>query len=196
MNKFDTKIIIPDPQDLISGSFKLVAPVAFFVLCAACVRSYYAMNGYPPPVLFGTPFYILLTIVLPILFLYLWYHKNYTEKGTLALDKDTITVGWNEPHKDFVFNINEIEDLRVIYDGYSDFFGPNKGTENKIMFTHNHKVYNFNFLLANEEAASDMAKVLQTWYAKGIKITETNTKGEDRYLMLYSPSSKTKANLA
>ncbi|MGB1206432.1 MAG: hypothetical protein ACPG5B_12340 [Chitinophagales bacterium] len=185
MAHFHTDLVVPDKQDSLSGLFKVVIPSILFMLLAAFLQSYYVMNGYAAPTFLGKPF-VLLSLLLPVLLSYLWFHNNYEKKGEFSVSSDSIGFEWGEPHSKFNFPLNEVENLTVVYDGYSGFFSHTKGTENQLQFRHKGKNYALNFLLKDEEAASDMAKVLKTWYDNGVSFKEINTNGEERYLMLYS----------
>ena len=189
MAHFHTDLVIPDKQDSLSGVFKVVIPSILFMILAAFIHAYYIANGYPAPVFLGKPF-ILLSLLLPVLFSYLWFHKNYEKKGELSVSSDSIDLEWGEPHSKFNFPLSEVENLSVVYDGFGGFFSHTKGSENQLQFGHKGKDYALNFLLKDEEAASDMAKVIKTWYDNGVAFKEMNTEGEERYLMLYSDRYK------
>ena len=162
MAHFHTDLVVPDKQDSLSGFFKVVIPSILFMILAAFLQSYYTMNGYDAPVFLGKPF-VVLSILLPVLLSYLWYHNNYDKKGELSVSTDSIGFEWAEPRSKFNFPLSEIQNLTVVYDGYSGFSSHTKGTENQLQFKHKGKNYALNFLLKDEEAASDMAKVIKTW---------------------------------
>jgi len=191
MAQFTTHVVIPDQQESISGFFRVIAPVLTIVIFAGLTACYYPLNGYAPPVFLGTPLFLLAAILLPILLAYLWYNQNYAVRGDLQLSENAIDMHWANPSRHYHFDLAKISKLKVIYDGYDSLWGGAKGTENALSFTDDKgEVYYINFHLGSEEAASDMAKVLKTWYDNGVQFTETNLKGEPRFLMLYSAKNK------
>lgn len=185
MTGFKTDLVIPSKTESASGFFKVVGPTFTLVLFAAFIRSNYLMNMTDPPFFLTWPL-ILLVACIALSLTMVWYHKSYTAKGDLAIDEDNIHYSWKEPKEDKSFPINEVSNLKLVYDGYADFWSTAKGIDNVISFNHNGNSYSFNFRLNNEEAASDMAKVVKAWYDKGITIEEEDTAGDERYLMIYS----------
>ncbi len=189
MASFHTDLVYPDNQDSISGFFKVVAPTLLIVIFAALTYFYYIQNGYEAPVLVLYPA-VILSVFLPLLMLYMWYHKNYTKKGEVHLSTDKIGYDWDDPKSHFSYDMKDVKNLKLVYDGYAQTFGGSKGTENRLTFKHGNDHFDINFRLANEEAASNLAKVVKTWYQNGVDFEEVNTAGEKRYLMIYSEKAK------
>jgi hypothetical protein len=193
MASFKTDVVTPDKHDSTTGFFRVVFPTILLLILVAFITYYYPMNGYKAPIFLGWPLVLLTAVILPIIFIYNWFHNMYQKKGTLALTDDTIHVHWNEPSRDWHFDVNKVSNLKVVYDGYPSFWGASKGTENCIEFKEaNGEEHSFNFRLGSEEDASEMAKIMRTWYEKGISISEEDINGEDRFLMLYSARNKAK----
>lgn len=190
MSNFQAEILSPNKQEKVSFFFRVLAPGVIWAFWVNFTRSYYAQNGYPYPFLFNN-FMIWFTVFsLPLLFLYLWYHKVYDPKGTIEVSDSDITVDWADPTSQQIYPINELTDLTVVYDGYPMIVGPFKGTENQIKFTYKGDPYTINLRLTGEEHASDFAKAVRSWYEAGVRFREQNTEGKETYLLFYHPADK------
>ncbi|MGB0840275.1 MAG: hypothetical protein ACPGXL_09055 [Chitinophagales bacterium] len=187
---FNTDIVLPDENDSISGFFKVVGPTFAVALFGAFLSAYYQYSATEPGIFSSPTLWWLITIFVAIASFLFWYNGNYKKIGEVALTGDAIEMKWESIDRTYHFDLDKVSNLSIMYDGYAMFWGPKKGTENHLSFTHNGNDYNFNFRLADEEAASDMAKVLKSWYAQGKAINETNSNGEARYLMLYSEEAR------
>jgi hypothetical protein len=190
MSNFQAEILTPDKQDKVSFFFRVLAPGVIWAFWVNFARSYYAQNGYPYPFMLGNGIIWLTVFSLPLLFLYLWYHKVYDPKGTIEVSNDLIKVDWEDPKSQMNYPISELKDLTVVYDGYPMITGPFKGTENQICFTHKGNPYTINLRLTNEEHASDFAKALRSWYEAGVSFREQNTAGQETYLLFFNPADK------
>lgn len=191
MTAFQTEIIVPDKQEKVSNFFRVLIPAAILVWLVAFTRVYYTMNGYPAPVLINI-LLVLSLICLPIIWWYTWFHNTVETKGELHLSDSDIDLHWADPQVQFHYPINEVKNLSLVYDGYAggSLLNPNKGTQNLIQFTHKGENIALNFRLNSSEAASQMAAVVKSWYERGINIAEKNSKGEERYLMIYGGQHK------
>lgn len=190
MASFTTRLVVPDKQDAISGFFKVVVPALTFAMAAAFIQTYYGMNGKEIPMFLDKPLLIIFCILLPAWFIYRWYHNIYEDKGSISFTDQGVDFQWDGASKSTHVNLSDMKNLTLVYDGYADFWGPSKGTENRIEFTQGNTPYSLNFRLADEEAASAAAKVVETWYQQGAKINEVDTEGNGRYKLLYSSKYK------
>jgi len=190
MSHFTTEVLVPNQQPKVSAFFRVLAPAFLLTMGVAFFRTYYVMNGYPAPMLLNI-LLVLAFCVLPIVWWHTWYHNTVEKKGELHLDSNSIDVHWDNPSVAMRYPLSEVSNLQVIFDGYdSGLLSPKDGTQNSLKFTHNSTAYHFNFRLASEEAAGEMAKVLKSWYERGIPFAELDTKGRERYLMVYEGQYK------
>ncbi len=185
MNAFQTELVIPNQVESSSGVFKVVLPVLLLVLIVAFTRSYYPQNGYPVPPLLDI-LLILALVVLPLVWLYNWYNNYYQKVGKLALSEDQIAYEW-EGVKTVKFDVDKVKDLAIVYDGYASATGASSGNQNLLSFVHEGESYNLNFRLNSQEEAEEMGDVIKQWYTKGVRLKETDSQGDPRYLMLYEP---------
>ncbi|MEZ4884219.1 MAG: hypothetical protein R3E32_05715 [Chitinophagales bacterium] len=187
---FHTEIAKPDKVESTSGLFKVILPSFLVVVLLSFIPAYYKMNMLDTPVLFSSSFIFLLLLLIPFLFFYNWYHKNYEEVGELNLTSDAIEFELEGVDRKWHCPITEVKDLTVIYDGYGGLLSPKKGDGNVISFVADGEAYELNFVLPSQEDAEKMGDVLKQWYAKGIHMEERSTSGDERYLMLYGPQFK------
>ena len=187
---FHTEIAKPDRVESTSGLFKVVIPTFLVVLLLSFFPAYYSMNMTDTPVLFRNSFIFPLMVLIPFIFFYKWYHKNYEEAGELNLTSDAITFELERVDRKFHYNLADVKDLAVIYDGYGGLMSPKKGDRNQISFSANGESFDLNFVLAGQEEAEKMGEVMKHWYEKGIHVEERTTEGEERYLMLYGARFK------
>lgn len=186
MNTFETQLIIPDKQDSISGFFRVICPSLFLVGTVAFIHAYYATNLRPVPFLLNYPLSIF-TIVMLAIWLLRWYHQLYQKKGTFRVDENGFEYTLDNIGKTYRYGFNDVKDITFVYDGFVDTFGPAKGTENQLRFKDKNGTPNtLYFLLESEEKASDIAKVLKTWYAQNISFKEYDRKGQKRNLLVFS----------
>ncbi|HRK28288.1 MAG TPA: hypothetical protein PK239_13520 [Chitinophagales bacterium] len=190
MANFSTDLIIPDKQEGASGFFRVVGPVLTWVILAGFIKSYYVANGYPPPFFLANGLLTFITIFLTILMFLLWYHKRFDKRGTLTIEPDKFHFTWDDSDRVYDLNPKELKDLTLVYDGYAGVLSPFKGTQNSFSFTYNGEPHKINFYLNSQEDALQMAEALRSWYKNGVNLKEYNTKGKERYLMLYSPEYK------
>lgn len=190
MSHFETEVVIPNRQPKVSAFFRVLAPGFLLTVFVAFYRVYYTMNGYPAPMLINI-LLILALCILPIVWWYTWYHNTIEKKGGLHVSDTDITVNWDNPKVVLKYPLSDLKDLHVIYDGYGGgLLNPYEGVQNRLQFTYNGEPHNLYFRLQSEEEAGEMAKVIKTWYECGLNFTELNTKGEERYLMLYAGQHK------
>lgn len=190
MAHFSTELIVPDKQESASGFFRVVGPVLSWVVLAGFIKSYYQANGYPPPFFLANGLLAFITIFLTILTLLMWYHKRYDKKGTLDIHSDTLDFTWDDSDRAYHLPLKDLKDLTLTYDGYAGITSPFKGTHNRISFTHGGEKYNLYFFLGSQEDTLSLADVIKKWYEGGVNFKEYNSKGEERYLMLYNPAYK------
>ena len=190
MTQFSTDVLVPDKQEGASGFFRVVAPVLLWVIFAGFVKSYYAANGYAPQFFLANGLLTLLTIVITILSLLLWYHKHYNKRGTLTVSDNSLDFTWDNSEREYSFNPKEVKNLTLIYDGYAGVLSPFKGYNNQISFSKDGEQYNFNFFLGSDEDAGQMATVIKKWYENGVNLKEKDSSGQERYLMLYNAAYK------
>lgn len=188
---FHTEIAKPDKVESTSGLFKVVIPSFFIVLLLSFIPVYYKMNLLDTPVLFSSNFIFPLMLLIPFIFFYNWYHKNYEEAGELNLTDSAIEFELEGVDRKFHYDIADVKDLAVIYDGYGGLLSPKKGDGNQISFSAGDEYHEMNFVLASQDDAEKMGEIMKHWYAKGVNIEERTTEGEERYLMLYNARFKT-----
>lgn len=190
MSNFKAEILTPDQQDKVSFFFRVLAPGVIWAFWMSFIRSYYNQNGYPLPFMFNNMMIWITVLSLPLLLLYLWYHKVYAPKGTVEINDHSIQVDWADPHAQMNYPIDQLSDIAVVYDGYPSITGPFKGTENQIKFNYKGEPYTLFMRLSDEEHASEFAKTLKKWYSAGIRFAEHNHNGKETYLLFYNPANK------
>lgn len=183
---FHTEIAKPDSVESTSGLFKVVIPTFFTVVLLSFIIVYYKMNLLTAPVVFSSSFVFLLMLLIPFIFFYNWYHKNHEETGELNLTNNSIEFELEGVDRKWHYNVKDVKDLAVIYDGYGGLLSPKKGDANQLKFVADGENYSLNFVLKNQDDAEKMGTVLKHWYEHGVNIEERTTQGDERYLMLYN----------
>lgn len=190
---FQTDLVTPDKHDGVSGFFRVVGPLLTFVILAAFFRYYYLSNGYELPLYLGGML-TFVTILLATYLLFSWYHGKYDVEGRIAFGTEEVAYEWlidgGEDKRERSHKLADLSNLKIIYDGAAGFLSPAKGTENQFCFTHEGTDYALNFYLESEDDVEEFGEIIKKWYEQGIALTEYNTEGEERYLLIYEAKHK------
>ncbi len=185
MAGFHTKIVVPDDRSDTRGLFKVVIPSFFLIGTAIWLNAYFQMNGYPVPAWMGIPLFTF--VALWVMFIwYRWWHNHFDHAGYVDFKADGIDYEWRDSGKKH-FNIDEVSDIKVVYDGHAGLTSSKRGTMNQVSFKHKGQEHGFNFLLASQDDAEELGAIMKKWYEAGKTIAESDTSGAERYLMMYAP---------
>lgn len=190
MSHFSTELIVPDKQEMASGFFRVIGPVLTWVIFAGFIKSYYQANGYAPPFFLANGLLTFITILITVFSLLMWYHKRYDKRGTLNVHADHLEFTWDDSERKYNLPLKDLKDLTLVYDGYAGFSSPFKGTNNYFSFVHAGEKYNLHFFLGSQNDTLALAEVLKKWYENNVNFKEYNSKGQERYLMLYNAAYK------